>query len=134
MIRVSNPLDRESVDQYAITVTATDNQSPPQTGITSVRIAITDVNDNRPAFSSDAYKFSVSEDAVMSTLVGNVVAVDQDAGNNSKLSYSIQSGNDSESVGFWIMVLILVLISVPGIRTHNIRFREYTKKLPYSII
>ena len=100
MIRVSNPLDRESVDQYAITVTATDNQSPPQTGITSVRIAITDVNDHRPTFSSDAYKFSVNEDAVMSTLVGNVVAVDRDAGNNSKLSYSVQSGNDSKLFGF----------------------------------
>ena len=94
MIRVSKPLDRESFNRFAITVTATDNQSPPQTGVTSVKITIIDVNDNWPTFSSDAYKFSVSEDAVISTLVGNVVAFDKDTGNNSKLSYSIKSGNE----------------------------------------
>ena len=95
VIRVSNPLDRESADQFAITVTATDNQSPPQTGVTSVKVEVTDVNDNKPKFSLDTYQFFVSEDAAVSSTVGRVVAVDQDTGNNSKLSYSIQSGNES---------------------------------------
>ena len=103
MIRVSNPLDRELYDRFAITVTATDNQSPPQIGVTSVTITITDINDNAPKFSSNAYKFSISEDAGQSTVVGVVVAADQDAGNNSKLSYSIQSGNESMSAAFYAL-------------------------------
>lgn len=101
MIRVSNPLDRESLDQFAITVTATDNQSPPQTGVTSVTIMLSDVNDNQPSFSLVSYEFAVSEVAPVSSLVGEVVAVDRDAGNNSKLSYSIQSGN--ESMSFYLL-------------------------------
>ena len=96
VIRVLNSLDREVLDRFAITVTATDSQAPPQKGVTSVTIAIQDVNDNRPKFLLGSYKFSISEDADISTLVGNVVAVDRDSGNNSKLIYSIQSGNESK--------------------------------------
>ena len=55
-----------------------------------------DVNDNRPQFLSDAYRFSVSEDIASFSVIGNIVAVDNDAGNNSTVSYSIVSGNESE--------------------------------------
>ena len=68
--------------------------------MTSVIITLLDVNDNRPQFQSDAYRFSVSEDIAAFSVIGNVVAVDSDAANNSTVSYSILSGNESEFAKF----------------------------------
>ena len=89
-------LDREQQDRFAVTVTATDNQSSPQNGVTSVTITLEDVNDNNPRFASAVYRFSASENNGPGFTVGSVVASDQDAGNNSRLTYSFSSGNESK--------------------------------------
>ncbi|XP_065063594.1 protocadherin Fat 4-like isoform X2 [Rhopilema esculentum] len=94
VIRVAKVLDREQQDRFAVTVTATDNQSSPQNGVTSVTITLEDVNDNNPIFTSAVYRFSVSEKNGPGFTVGSVVASDQDAGNNSRLTYSFSSGNE----------------------------------------
>ena len=50
IIKTNIVLDREIRDYYELTVTATDEGAPPQTGYTKVIIKIIDINDNRPQF------------------------------------------------------------------------------------
>lgn len=56
------PLDYELSHEYYITVEATDGGSPPLSDMATVNINLTDINDNRPAFSQDVYTAVISED------------------------------------------------------------------------
>lgn len=62
-------LDYEVSHEYYITVEATDGGSPPLSDMATVNINLTDVNDNRPAFSQDVYTAVVSEDAELGKVV-----------------------------------------------------------------
>ena len=50
IIKTNIVLDREIRDEYELTVTATDEGSPPKTGYTKVMVKIIDINDNQPQF------------------------------------------------------------------------------------
>jgi hypothetical protein len=50
IIKTNIVLDREIRDAYELTVTATDEGSPPKTGYTKVIVKIIDINDNQPQF------------------------------------------------------------------------------------
>lgn len=50
IIKTNIVLDREIRDYYELTVTATDEGTPPLTGYTKVIITIIDINDNQPQF------------------------------------------------------------------------------------
>ena len=50
IIKTNIVLDREIRDYYELTVTATDEGTPPLTGYTKVIIKIIDINDNQPQF------------------------------------------------------------------------------------
>jgi len=59
VIRVKASLDREDVDTYALTVTASDrdpNIADIKTASVNITVTVTDVNDNDPVFSPDHYK------------------------------------------------------------------------------
>ena len=59
VIRVKTSLDREDVDIYSLTVTASDrdpNIADIKTTFVNISITLTDVNDNDPAFFPDHYK------------------------------------------------------------------------------
>lgn len=63
------PLDYEVSHEYYITIEATDGGSPPLSDMATVNINLTDVNDNRPAFSQDVYTAVVSEDTELGKTV-----------------------------------------------------------------
>ena len=67
-IIVDKPLDRETVQQYSLTIQASDQGSPPKTDQTTVRITITDVNDCAPQFSKKEYTVSILENIKPGTL------------------------------------------------------------------
>lgn len=75
-IFVIAPLDYEVSHEYYITVEATDGGSPPLSDMATVNINLTDVNDNRPAFSQDVYTAVVSEDAELGKAVITVSGLD----------------------------------------------------------
>lgn len=59
MIRVKTSLDRESVDNYTLTVTASDrdpNIADVKSSSVNLTISLNDINDNDPVFSPDHYK------------------------------------------------------------------------------
>uniref|UniRef100_A0A8D3CMS5 Cadherin domain-containing protein n=1 Tax=Scophthalmus maximus TaxID=52904 RepID=A0A8D3CMS5_SCOMX len=54
-------LDRELVSDYNITISATDEGSPPLSSSKTVHLSVADINDNPPVFEEQSYSAYVSE-------------------------------------------------------------------------
>ncbi|CAH0562384.1 unnamed protein product [Brassicogethes aeneus] len=94
------PFDRDEPTRQKeiyITVQATDNGRPALADICTIRVTITDINDNDPSFDSIEYMPNVAEDARVGSTVAKIFAYDIDDGDNSRLTYSINDrGSFSE--------------------------------------
>lgn len=95
-------LDREEQHKYELVLVAKDQGSPiSYETLRFLTVLLEDVNDNRPVFPkndmSQAYRFSIVENAAKHTLIGQLVAKDPDAGINAKIFYYFVAGNDHES-------------------------------------
>ncbi|XP_029987441.1 protein dachsous [Sphaeramia orbicularis] len=94
MLLAVGPLDRESREMYDLVVKALDKGTPQRENFTTVRVKVTDINDNRPEFSSNRYVSSVLlKDAEDGKLLLTLSATDKDAGNNSVITYSFIAGD-----------------------------------------
>ncbi len=82
-------LDRERESEYNITITATDEGSPPLTSSKSIRIFVGDVNDNPPGFVQQSYSAYISENKKPGTSVCSVSANDPDWRQNGTVLYSL---------------------------------------------
>ncbi|XP_016523782.1 protocadherin-10-like [Poecilia formosa] len=89
----SDFLDRESVADYNITVTARDMGSPPLFTRKTIIVQVSDVNDNAPSFKQPSYTVYLTENNAPGASVCSVTAKDPDSGQNAYLSYSILEGN-----------------------------------------
>ncbi|XP_038652213.1 protocadherin-10-like isoform X3 [Scyliorhinus canicula] len=85
-------LDRELVPEYNVTVAARDGGSPPLSSSRTIRVKVSDVNDNAPRFSRASYTVYVMENNAPGASICSVTAEDPDANQNSYLSYSILEG------------------------------------------
>ncbi|XP_075902613.1 protocadherin gamma-C5-like [Nelusetta ayraudi] len=85
----SGALDRETVSDYNIEITATDSGSPPLSSKKIIPVSITDVNDNPPVFTQRSYNVYLKENGVPGSILYSVSASDVDFGENAKISYSI---------------------------------------------
>ncbi|XP_060771138.1 protocadherin gamma-A11-like isoform X8 [Neoarius graeffei] len=83
-------LDREKVSAYNITITATDEGSPPLSTNQTLRLKISDVNDNAPVFQRHSYTAYVMENNSPGVSVFAVTATDRDSGNNARISYFLE--------------------------------------------
>lgn len=88
-----NPLDRETTESYALTVSVSDRGTPPLNSSAVIMVTVTDCNDNTPVFSSTEYYAQVSENSHVGTRLVQVSAQDPDLGTNGLLWYDIISGN-----------------------------------------
>ncbi|XP_036918434.1 protocadherin gamma-A12 isoform X8 [Sturnira hondurensis] len=82
-------LDRELVPSYNITVTATDQGSPPLSTKTSISLNVADTNDNPPAFSRSSYTAYTPENNPRGASIVSVTAYDPDYGENAQVTYSL---------------------------------------------
>ena len=88
-VLVTGPgLDREDLDQYSLTVEASNPFSPLFTATANVLVTVLDANDNRPAFDLNTLQVTVSESTPTGTSIGRVSASDADIGNNSVITYT----------------------------------------------
>uniref|UniRef100_A0A8D2N0U5 Neural-cadherin-like n=1 Tax=Zonotrichia albicollis TaxID=44394 RepID=A0A8D2N0U5_ZONAL len=93
--------DREKRASYLIEVQSQDLSESarpgvygqPNTDTAYVRIFVSDVNDNAPAFPQSVYEVSMDEDREVGSPVVTATADDEDEGANAKLRYQITSGN-----------------------------------------
>ncbi|XP_018368813.1 PREDICTED: protein dachsous-like [Trachymyrmex cornetzi] len=102
-IRTRVPLDRETRPSYSlvalprvrVVITVLDENdnaptfAPPLRSHLNVNVTVQDVNDNPPVFNQTRYDASVPENATVGTPVLAVNATDADAGDNSRIEYSI---------------------------------------------
>lgn len=91
--------DRETVNYYEIVVGAVDTGSPPQTGSATVKVMITDVNDNGPILAPDNSVGYVSENEPINTSIMVLTATDADQPpNGAPFTYRIVGGPHREFV------------------------------------
>ncbi|CAF1616000.1 unnamed protein product, partial [Adineta ricciae] len=81
-------LDREIASNYQIELHARDFGQPSLRRSMTFDLNITDVNDQRPIFPRN-YTFEISENNIIPSVIGQVIAYDADQGLNGQISYSI---------------------------------------------
>jgi protocadherin-16/23 len=91
IIKTNIVLDREIRDHYDLTVSVTDEGTPPKTGYAKVVITIIDINDNRPQFPR-AQPIVISEAALPGSRIGTIQANDIDS--HPHLTYSFLKGGN----------------------------------------
>uniref|UniRef100_A0A8D3EG72 Cadherin domain-containing protein n=1 Tax=Scophthalmus maximus TaxID=52904 RepID=A0A8D3EG72_SCOMX len=85
-------LDRELVSDYNITISATDEGSPPLSSSKTVHLSVADINDNPPVFEEQSYSAYVSENNKPGSTLCSVTARDPDWRQNGTVIYSLLPG------------------------------------------
>ncbi|XP_071060589.1 protocadherin beta-15-like [Pseudochaenichthys georgianus] len=85
-------LDRELVSDYNITITATDEGSPPLSSSKTVQLSVADINDNPPVFEEQSYSAHVTENNKPGSTLCSVTARDPDWRQNGTVIYSLLPG------------------------------------------
>ncbi|XP_052005728.1 protocadherin beta-15-like [Xyrauchen texanus] len=80
-------LDRELVSDYNITITATDEGSPPLSSTKNIHFTVADVNDNPPVFEEQNYRANVQENNKPGSSICSVSATDPDWRQNGTVVY-----------------------------------------------
>uniref|UniRef100_A0A8C9XFP3 Cadherin domain-containing protein n=1 Tax=Sander lucioperca TaxID=283035 RepID=A0A8C9XFP3_SANLU len=108
---VDGPLDRENTSLYNVTITATDEGSPPLSSIRVITVHVSDVNDNAPRFMEPVIHVYVKENSAIGSVISTIHAFDPDLDSNAKLTYklldnivSLQSFNYEELKTFQFKV------------------------------
>ena len=97
VVRTAAPLDREKIDQYRLLVAAVDTAVGTRRSATKlVTVAVGDVNDNAPVFTSPS-AVAVPTDVTVGGLVATVRATDADVGVNAIIRYAV-TGGESDMV------------------------------------
>ncbi|XP_048863831.1 cadherin-23 isoform X2 [Brienomyrus brachyistius] len=93
-------LDRELKSEYILIVRAVDGGVGPlqKTGIATVNITLSDINDNAPVWRDEPYLVNVVEMSPVDTDVVTVLAVDPDNGENGTVVYQISPANPFYSI------------------------------------
>ncbi|NWU20185.1 PCDA3 protein, partial [Dyaphorophyia castanea] len=85
-------LDRERVSEYEVEVRAEDGGAPALLGRLGVRVAVSDVNDNAPAFLQAVYTVLARENNAAGAELARLWARDPDEAGNGRVSYSVWEG------------------------------------------
>uniref|UniRef100_A0A8C6VMR6 Cadherin domain-containing protein n=1 Tax=Naja naja TaxID=35670 RepID=A0A8C6VMR6_NAJNA len=138
---LQSPLDRETVTEYNITITAIDWGSPRLTSTRLVNVQISDVNDNAPLFEKSSYDMQIRENNIPGLLIGSVHALDLDIKLNAKVSYLVLSGKSEGLVTSYISInsetgnmYALRSLDYEQIRGFSVTVRMRMTMLPSSCI
>ncbi|CAK6983951.1 protocadherin gamma-A11-like, partial [Scomber scombrus] len=85
-------LDRELVSDYNITITATDEGSPPLSSSKTVQLSVADINDNPPLFEQQLYSTYMIDNNKPGSTLCSVTARDPDWRQNGTVIYSLLPG------------------------------------------
>ncbi|XP_064886151.1 protocadherin alpha-2-like [Columba livia] len=85
-------LDRERVSEYEVEVRAEDGGSPSLRGRRGVRVPVSDVNDNAPAFAQAVYTVLARENNAAGAELARLWARDPDEADNGRVRYSVWEG------------------------------------------
>uniref|UniRef100_A0A8C9XJW1 Cadherin domain-containing protein n=1 Tax=Sander lucioperca TaxID=283035 RepID=A0A8C9XJW1_SANLU len=102
---VDGALDREITSNYNVTISATDEGSPPLFNTSVIIVHVSDVNDNSPRFSEPVVNVYVQENSNVGVIIKTLSASDADIDKNGQVRYSFY-GSNSNSVSVSTMVNI----------------------------
>uniref|UniRef100_A0A8C5W7F8 Cadherin domain-containing protein n=1 Tax=Leptobrachium leishanense TaxID=445787 RepID=A0A8C5W7F8_9ANUR len=98
-------LDRETLSQYIIELTAADLGTPALQSRAVVVLRVSDINDNAPKFSQSVYNVYIEENNDPGTFLSTIPAYDLDEGINTELIYSIaESQIDGSSASSYVYI------------------------------
>ncbi|XP_059201783.1 protocadherin alpha-8-like isoform X13 [Centropristis striata] len=100
---VDGLLDRETVSQYNVTITATDDGNPPLSSTAVITVHISDINDNAPRFPETNINIHVKENSKVGEIITRATAHDADENENAKLTYSLM---DNYPKGFPVLTFV----------------------------
>ncbi|XP_072252530.1 protocadherin alpha-5-like [Leuresthes tenuis] len=86
---VDGSLDRENTSLYNVTISATDEGSPPLSSIRIITVHVADVNDNAPLFMEPVINVYVKENSPVGLLIHTIKASDPDQDSNAKVTYKL---------------------------------------------
>ncbi|NWI14859.1 PCDA2 protein, partial [Crypturellus soui] len=92
-------LDRERVSEYEVEVRAEDGGAPPLRARRALRVPVSDVNDNAPAFAQAVYTVLARENNAAGAELARVWARDPDEAGNGRVSYSLWEGASASGSG-----------------------------------
>ncbi|XP_072924034.1 protocadherin-10-like [Hemitrygon akajei] len=90
---VQHVLDRETTSSYDITVTCTDAGKPPLASKKTIRVDVSDVNDNAPRFTQSVYTANIMENNVIGDPIFSLTAFDADSEQNSCLNFTVMNSS-----------------------------------------
>ncbi|KAM4748750.1 protocadherin Fat 4-like [Rhinophrynus dorsalis] len=88
-LTVNAPLDRENKSEYEVVIIAKDEGSPPLSVSKTIKVELSDVNDNAPQFLQPIDTIFIKENNPPGSLVYTVSASDSDINQNSFITYSL---------------------------------------------
>ncbi|CAF0931681.1 unnamed protein product [Didymodactylos carnosus] len=98
LLKLIEPLDRETIASYTLHLYAFDGGQPPLSSGQKLLIQITDINDNAPIFDYRLYNRTVPENETVGNLLLQVHATDKDIGENARITYSLDGGDNGDKL------------------------------------
>ena len=123
IIVVERRVDRETTVLHNISVTCSDQGTPPLSSSENFLVKVIDFNDNAPQFYQAVYHGSVTENGQIGDVITQVRAWDKDQGQNANITYAIDR-KDSDK---------FAINQYTGVVTTNMAFDRETKS-QYSFI
>eukprot|EP00066_Takifugu_rubripes_P030712 XP_011619978.1 PREDICTED: protocadherin Fat 2-like [Takifugu rubripes] len=93
-IVTTQPLDRENPAQRVIAIKVMAKDGGGRVAFCTVRIILTDENDNVPQFSAAQYQVSIQSDVNKGSPVIQIMAYDADDGKNADVTYAVDEAED----------------------------------------
>lgn len=90
-LSTTKSLNREKIAKYSLVIVAENDANNCHKSRANVIVSMGDKNDNSPLFSQKPYRASILENTRIGTIFKTVLATDEDAGDNGKITYSITS-------------------------------------------
>ncbi|NXF39522.1 PCDA6 protein, partial [Nyctibius bracteatus] len=120
-------LDRERVSEYEVEVRAEDGGAPALRGRRAVRVPVSDVNDNAPAFAQAVYTVLARENNAAGAELARVWARDPDEADNGRVRYSVWEGGagGAWAVGGWRSASSYVSVDAESGRVWALRPLDY---------
>lgn len=107
---------------YELVAEARDQGIPARSSRVSVRVIITDVNDNAPEIIDPQEDVvSVREEQPVGIDVARIRAIDRDDGYNASITYSILKGRDSDGYGVFSIDATTGIIKTQRVLDHEER-------------
>lgn len=104
-LKTSAALDRETVPEYNLSITAQDSGVPSLSALTVVQVQVSDINDNPPQSSQSSYDVYVEENNIPGVPILNLSVWDPDAPQNSHLSFFLlEQGAETGLVGRYFTI------------------------------